>query len=233
MSNHHVLWRTLALAVLVTAVGACAGGAGSPTSPAGGGTAPAAAGTGTSGGGGGGAGAPAPGCSTPIDGSGVGAPYASIVAAAICGMDNLQPCSLLNQADVQALFSVPLASTKTDGLGECTWPLSDPDKGEGLSISINVGQGDGPLKDDMGTDDTPIRGIGDSASWNLVGGYFPHLGAVKGQDTCELLIGGGNAQLSVPTTGKGVFAAIDPAALPGFMQQLGALCNTIFASIGA
>ena len=86
----------------------------------------------------------------------------------------------------------------------------------------------------MGTSDvTSISGIGDRASWGLIGGYFPHLGAVKGQATCELTIGGGDGQLSVATSGKGVFAKIDAAALPGFMQRFGALCNAIFSGIGA
>jgi hypothetical protein len=130
---------------------------------------------------------------------------------------------------------VPLGSTSPDHTGDCTWHLSDPSKGDGLDIVVNVGQGEGPLGQDMGTggDLKSISGIGDHASWGLIAGYFPHLGAVKGNATCELSIGGGNEQLSVPSSGKGVFAKIDDAALPGFMQHLGALCNEIFAGLGA
>lgn len=150
------------------------------------------------------------------------------------GLPDLDPCSKLNQADVQALFSTPLGTSTTDHTGNCTWPLSDPSIGDGLTVVVNVGQGEGPLNQDMGTTGvTAISGIGDHATWDFIAGYFPHLGAVKGQDTCEISIAGGNAQLSVNTTGKGVFATIDPAAVPAFMQQFGALCNEIFAGIGA
>jgi hypothetical protein len=149
-------------------------------------------------------------------------------------MPDIDPCSKLTQADVQALLSVPLGTYTTDHTGDCTWPLSDPSKGDGLDVVVNVGQGEGGLDQDMGLSDvTPVSGIGDHASWGLLGGYFPHLGAVKGQATCELTIGGGNGQLSVPTSGKGVFAKIDAAALPGFIKQFGALCNEIFAGLGA
>ena len=205
----------------------------SSTSPAGGAaTAPSA--------GGAVAGNPATGndgssCGNPAGGTvgAVGGAYASVLGAVLCGMPNIDPCSMLKPADVQALFSVPLASPTTDHLGNCNWPLSDPSKGDGLDIVVNVGEGEGPLDDDMGLSDlTPISGIGDHASWGLLAGYFPHLGAVKGQNTCELTIGGGDGQVSAPSTGKDVFVKIDDAALPGFMQQFGALCNQVFAGLG-
>jgi hypothetical protein len=166
-------------------------------------------------------------------GSVANAPAGAPTGASGLGLPDLDPCSKLTEADVQALFSTPLGTSTTDHTGDCTWPLGDPSIGDGLNVVVNVGQGEGPLNDDMGTTGvTPISGIGDHATWDLLGGYFPHLGAVKGQDTCELSIAGGNGQLSVHTTGKGVFAAIDPTALPAFMQQFGALCNEIFAGIG-
>lgn len=206
--------------------GPSSAGAGNPSAASGGSPAAAAApaGSGTA------------ACGNPV-GATVGAAggaYASVLGATLCGMANIQPCSMLKQADVQALFSVQLASTKTDVMGQCTWSLSDPSKGDGLDIVVNVGQGEGALDQDMGLSDlTPISGIGDHASWGLLGGYFPHLGAVKGQATCEVDISGGDGQLSVPTSGQGVFARIDAAALPGFMQRFGALCNEIFAGLGA
>jgi hypothetical protein len=177
------------------------------------------------------------GCGNPAGASvgAVGGAFASILGGVLCGMPDINPCALVKQADVQALFSVPLGSTTPDHTGNCTWRLSDPSKGDGLDIVVNVGQGEGPLDDDMGLSGavTSISGIGDHANWGLLAGYFPHLGAVKGNDTCELTIGGGNGQLSVHSSGKGVFAKIDAAALPGFMQHLGALCNEIFAGLGA
>ena len=164
-----------------------------------------------------------------------GGALASILGAVMCRMPDIDPCLMIRQADVQALFSVPLATHTTDHMGNCTWPLIDPSKGDGLDVVVNVGEGDGPLNTDMGMGGavTPISGIGDRATWGLIAGYFPHLGAVKGNDTCELTIGGGNSQLSAPSTGKDVFAKIDDTALPGFMQHLGALCNEIFAGLGA
>jgi hypothetical protein len=233
MSNRHFLSTGLAAMVVVTFLAACSGGAAAPSSATSGnsGGPPAGAGAGT------GTEAGASGCANPIgDAVGsAGGPYASVLGAALCGIANIQPCSMLKQEDVQALFSVPLATTKSDLMGKCTWPLSDPDKGDGLDVFVNVGEGEGSLDDDMGPsgDTTPVSGIGDRARWDLLGGYFPHLGAVKGQATCEVSIAGGNGQTSVHTTGKGVFAKIDDAALPGFMQQLGGLCNEIFAGLGA
>jgi hypothetical protein len=231
MSNRHFLSRSLAALALATSLAACStGGAAAPASTAG----ESQAG-GASGGANGAAGAS--GCGNPLGGAvgAAGGPYASIVGAALCQMVNIQPCSMLKPADVQALFSVPLATTRSDLMGDCTWRLSDPDRGDGLDVSINVGKGEAALDRDMGLagDQTAISGVGDHASWSLLAGYFPHLGAVKGNTTCELTIGGGNGQLSVPTTGKGVFAKIDPSALPAFMQQFGALCNEIFAGLGA
>ncbi len=221
-------------AVLVAlAVAACSGG-GSPSArtasdPLTGAVASSAPASGT----------PASGasdCSNPAgaDLGATGVPLASMMGQVLCGMPDIDPCSMVTQAEVQALFSVPLGTYTTDHTGDCTWPLSDSSVGDGLDVFVNVGQGEGPLDQDMGLSDlTPISGIGDHASWGLLAGYFPHLGAVKGQDTCELTVGGGNGQLSVPTTGKGVFAKIDDAALPGLMQQLGALCTEIFGKLGA
>jgi hypothetical protein len=223
----------VALAALALALAACAGGTGgSPTSPAAsGGSAPAGgvAVTGSQG--------PSASCGNPA-GAQVGAaggPLASVLGAALCGMADIDPCSMLKASDVQALFSEPLGTPTTDHTGDCTWPLSDPNKGDGLDIVVNVGEGEGPLDTDMGlSDTTPISGIGDKAMWGLLAGYFPHLGAVKGSATCELTAGsGGNGQLNVPTTGKGEFAKIDAAALPAFLQKFGGLCNEIFAALEA
>jgi hypothetical protein len=163
------------------------------------------------------------------------APAGGLPGGGIAGLPDIDPCSKLAQADVQALFSTPLGTYTTDHTGNCTWPLGDPSKGDGLDVVVNAGQGTGPLDQDMGLTGelTSISGVGDRASWGLLAGYFPHLGAVKGQYTCEITIAGGNAELSVPTTGKGVFAAIDATALPGFMQQFGVLCSQIFAGLGA
>jgi hypothetical protein len=179
----------------------------------------------------------APGsCANPAGGAvgAAGGPYASMLAAALCAMPNTDPCSMLKPADVQALFSVPLASPTTDHLGNCTWPLSDPSKGDGLDVVVNIGQGSGPLNNDINlAAANQLSGVGDTAAWELLGGYFPHLGAVKGQATCELTIGGGNGQLNVPTTGQDVFAKIAPSDLPAFIKKFGDLCNQIFAGLSA
>ncbi len=229
--RHSCFGALIVMLAAAVAVAACSGGGTAPSS-APGGTNSAAAGATDAGNAGAGAGSSS--CN-PIGGTvgSAGGPYASVVGAALCGLPDLDPCSKLAQPDVQALFSVPLGTSTTDHTGDCTWPLSDPSMGDGLDVVVNVGQGEGPLDQDMGLSDvTPISGIGDHASWGLLAGYFPHLGAVKGQDTCELTIGGGNGQLSVHTSGKGVFAKIDDAAVPGFMQQFGALCDQIFAGLG-
>ncbi len=222
------------LAVTVLCVAGCAGGSGGSTSLPGGSGPSAPVGNGTNN-------APATGASaacTNPEGQVVGAAggtNAALLGAAICGMADIDPCSMLKTDDVQALFSVPLATPTTDHLGTCTWPLIDPSKGDGLSVFVNVG---GDAQHALNSDidlakATPIGGIGDIAAWELLGDYFPHLGAAKGQATCELTIGGGNGQLSVHTTGSGVFAQIDPSAVPGFMQQFGNLCNEVFAGLGA
>jgi hypothetical protein len=225
------------LAVGILLLAACsAGGAAGPTSPsatngsaAGGGAAASAA----SGGGGGGA----AGCGNPAGATvgAVGGAYASMLAGAICGMPDIDPCSYLKPRDVQALFKAPLGQPTTDHLGNCTWPLADTSQGDGLDIVVNVGQGTSSLDQDMGIggDLTPISGIGDKADRQLLAGYFPHFGAVKGNATCELTAGGGNAALNVATTGQGPLAAIDPAAVAPFMAKFGALCNEIFAGLGA
>jgi hypothetical protein len=142
---------------------------------------------------------------------------------------------MLDPDEVQALFAVPLGTATTDHTGDCSWPLQDTSLGDGLDIVVNVGPGsEQALANDMSLSDlTGISGVGDRASWGLLAGYFPHLGAVKGQDTCELTVGGGNGQLAVATTGQGVVAQIDDAALPGLMQRLGKLCNEIFAHLGS
>jgi hypothetical protein len=223
------------LAATLFLLAACSAGGGSAASApagsagaAGGGAAggPVAAGAST-----------VPGTCTNLAGGAVGAaggPYASMLAAALCAMPNIDPCSMLKPADVQALFSVPLASPTTDHLGNCTWRLSDPSKGDGLDVVVNVGQGSGPLNDDINlATANQLTGIGDSAAWELIGGYFPHLGSVKGNATCELSIAGGDGQLSVPTTGQDVFAKIGPSDLPAFIKKFGDLCNQIFAGLGA
>ena len=142
-----------------------------------------------------------------------------MLAGVICGMPDIDPCAYLDPASVQALFAVTLDAPTTDHLGNCTWPLTDPSVGDGLAVVVNVGQGEGPLDTDMGMGGatTAISGIGDKASWQLLAGYFPHLGAVKGDTTCELTVGGGNAQLNVARSGTGPLAGIDPSAVPGFM----------------
>ena len=149
-------------------------------------------------------------------------------------MADIQPCSMLKPSDVQALFSLPLATHKTDVMGQCDWPLSDPSKGDGLDVFVTVG--DSTQQATVTAEvakASALSGVGDAAAWELIGGYFPHLDAVKGRATCEFTIGGGNGQLSVPTSGQNVFAKMDDAALPGFMKQFGALCTQIFAGLGA
>ena len=172
----------------------------------------------------------------------VGGANASDVADAVCGMHTVDPCSLLKQADVQALFAFPLGRSSTDHLGNCSWPLADPNNGDGMNVSVRNDNDQHALANDIGLPSPgasgqfavrPLSGVGDSARWELLGGYFPHVGAIKGQATCELTVDGGDAQLSVKTTGKDVFATIDPVALPGFIQKFGALCNEIFTGIGA
>lgn len=225
----------LAAGILLLAACSAGGAAGPSAAGAGNGSAAGAGGPTSAANVGGGGGAA--GCGNPAAATvgAVGGAYASMLAGVLCGMPNIDPCSYLKPADVQALFKTPLGQPTTDHLGNCTWPLADPSQGDGLDIVVNVGQGEGPLNNDMGTggSTTPISGIGDHASWGLLGGYFPHLGAVKGQATCEVDISGGDGQLGVPTSGQGVFAKIDAAALPGFMQRFGALCNDIFAGLGA
>ena len=199
------------------------------------------------------AGGPAAGQAAPAGGSScpnplasainqVGGAYASDVANAVCGMPPIDPCSMLKQADVQALFAFPLGSSRTDHLGNCSWRLADSNNGDGLDVVARNDNDQHSLANDIGLPSPgtsgpfaihPLSGVGDSARWELLGGYFPHVGAIKGRATCELTAGGGNAQLNVKTTGKDVFAAIDPVALPGFIQKFGALCNEIFAGLGA
>ena len=214
----------LAAGILLLAACSAGGAAGPSTTGDGGAPATIAAS-------GGGAGA----CGNPL-GATVGAAggaNASVLGAALCGMTNIQPCSMLNAADVQALFSVPLATTMSDVMGTCTWNLSDQSKGDGLYVYVTVG--DSSEQSSVTTamaSGTPESGVGDKAAYEPIG-PFPHLGAVKGQVTCELTIGGGDGQLSVPTSGQGVFATIEAAALPGFIQHFGALCNQIFEGLGA
>ena len=219
------------LAGLLLVAAGCSAGGGSGPSTAGdanatpGGTVAAAAASD----------AAVPSCGNPA-GTEVGAgggPLASVLGAVLCGMPDIDPCSMLNQADVQALFSVPLGTSTTDHTGDCTWPLSDPSRGDGLDVFVNTG-GDRSITNDISFDTgTSLSGVGDQAVWELLAGYFPHLGALQGQDSCELTIGGGNGQLSVPTTGQDAFAKIDEAALPGFLQEFGGLCNEIFAALEA
>lgn len=233
MTRRPALTGLTAIALVLALTACSAGGAAGPSSAgagngsAAGGGAPASA---ANAGGGGSA-----GCGNPA-GATVGAAggaYASMLAGVICGMPNIDPCAYLDPASVQALFAVTLDTPTTDHLGNCTWPLTDPSVGDGLEVIVNVGQGEGPLDADMGIggDATAISGIGDKASWQLLAGYFPHLGAVKGDTTCELTAGGGNAQLKVPTSGTGPLAGIDPSAVPGFMTKFGQLCNQIFAGL--
>jgi hypothetical protein len=172
----------------------------------------------------------------------VGGAYASDVANAVCGTDTIDPCSMLKQADVQALFAFPLGRSTADHLGNCSWGLADSNNGGGMDVAVSNDNDQHALANDIGLPSPgasgqfaiqPLNGVGDSARWELLGGYFPHVGAIKGQATCELTTSGGDAQLSVKTTGKGDFAMIDPVALPGFIQKFGALCNEIFAGLGA
>ncbi len=172
----------------------------------------------------------------------VGGAYASELANVLCHMTDIDPCSMLKAADVQALFAFPLGSSRTDHLGNCTWHLADPNNGDGLYVVVRDSNDQRALEDDIGLPSPgasgqfailPLSGVGDSARWELIGGYFPHVGAIKGRATCEVSAAGGDAQLNVKTTGQGVFATIDPVALPGFIQKFGALCNEIFASLGA
>ncbi len=169
----------------------------------------------------------------------VGGAYASELANVLCGMANIDPCSMLKQADVQALFAFPLGSPTTDHLGNCSWHLADPNNGDGLNVVVN--NDPHALANDIGLPSPgasgqfavrPLSGVGDSARWELLAGYDPHVGAIKGQATCELTSDPANGQLNVKTT-KGLVPAIDPVALPGFIQMFGALCNEIFAGLGA
>ncbi len=230
--------RTIAgLAAGILLLAACsAGGAAGPSS-AGAATAAAGGGAATSAPSGGAGGAVAAGCHNPAGATvgAVGGAYASLFAGVLCGMPDIDPCSYLKLADVQALFKATLGQPTADHLGNCTWPLADPSQGDGLDIVVNVGQGTSSLDQDMGIGGsvTPISGFGDKATWGLIAGYFPHFGAVKGNATCELTAGGGNASLNVATTGQGPLAAIDPAAVAPFMAKFGALCNQIFAGLGA
>ena len=224
-------WRAAAVLLISLLIAACSGNA-AASSPANEGG-PAAS-TGASGG--------ALGCTNPAASAinQVGGAYASDLANALCRMTNIDPCSMLKQADVQALFAFPLGSSNADHLGNCTWHLADSNNGGGLDVAVDNDQH--ALANDIGLPSPgssgqfaiqPLSGVGDSARWELLGGYFPHIGAIKGQATCELTTSGGDAQLNVKTTGKDVFATIDPAALPGFIQKFGALCNEIFTGLGA
>ena len=51
-------------------------------------------------------------------------------------------------------------------------------------------------------------------------------------DGGELAVTGDLAQLNVATV-PGVYTSIDPAALPGFIQRLGGLCNEVFVGLGS
>jgi len=227
------MWRAAGVLMTSLLIAACSGtAAGTQPANAGG---PAAS-AGASGG--------VPGCANPAARAinQVGGAYASDLANALCGMHDIDPCSMLKQADVQALFAFPLGSSSTDHLGNCTWRLADPNNGDGMDVVVRNDNDQHALANDIGLPSPgasgqfavrPLSGVGDSARWELLGGYFPHVGAIKGQATCELTVDGGDAQLSVKTTGKDVFAAIDPVALPGFIQKFGALCNEIFMGLGA
>ena len=225
--------RIAGLAGALLLVAACSA-AGSSSQPVGKGSPPAS--TAAAGG--------SPGCVNPAGSavSGAGGAYASVLGNALCLMGDIDPCSMLKQADVQALFAFPLGSSSTDHLGNCTWHLADPNNGDGMDVVVRTDNDQRALANDIGLPSPgasgqfavrPLSGIGDSARWELLGGYFPHVGAIKGQATCELTTSGGNTQLSVKTTGNGDFATIDPVALPGFIQKFGALCNEIFAGMGA
>ncbi len=229
--NRRRLLTTALVVSLSLALAACSGSGGPAAASGPGVGAPSpTVGSGQSGGG-----EQASGCGNPAGAAAgaYGGAAASMVAGILCGMPDIDPCAYLDPASVQALFTVSLDQPSTDHLGNCTWPLTDPTVGDGLEVVVNEGEGEGPLDNDMGIggDTTNISGIGDKASWQLLAGYFPHLGAVKGDTTCELTAAGGNAQLKVPTSGTGPLASINPTALPAFMQHFGELCNQIFAGL--
>lgn len=225
------MWRAAAVLLTSLLIAACSGSAaGTQPAVAGGPSASNAVAAGGS------------SCANPLASAinQFGGAYASDVANAVCGIHTIDPCSLLKQADVQALFAFPLGSSNADHLGNCTWRLADSNNGGGLDVAVDNDQH--ALANDIGLPSPgssgpfaihPLSGVGDSARWELLGGYFPHVGAIKGKATCELTTSGGSTQLSVKTTGKGDFATIDPVALPGFIQKFGALCNEIFTGLGA
>ena len=226
------IWRAAIVLMASLVIAACSGtAAGTQPANAGGPSASAAA-------------AGASNCANPAGSAlnQVGGAYASELANVLCHMTDIDPCSMLKQADVQALFAFPLGRSSTDHLGDCTWRLADSNNGDGMDVVVRNDNDQHALANDIGLPSPgasgrfairPLSGVGDSARWELLGSYFPHVGAIKGPATCELTVDGGDAQLTVKTTGAGVFATIDPAALPGFIQKFGALCNEIFAALGA
>ncbi len=164
-----------------------------------------------------------------------GGPLASVVAGAIGGMPDIDPCSMIGKSDVQALFSAQLGDPTTDHMGTCEFHLADPSLGDGLNVYVTTGSNSRePYDTNMGPVGSSgvqaLSGLGDQAKWTLLAGYFPMVESYKGQVGCELTAAGGNGQLKVATTGKAMFAVIDPAALDGFIARFGALCNQVFAA---
>ncbi|MGH2511261.1 MAG: hypothetical protein ACRDGQ_01100, partial [Candidatus Limnocylindrales bacterium] len=151
------------------------------------------------------------------------------------GMPDINPCTMITKAAAQPLFSTPLADGTTDHQGKCDYTLVDSSLGDGLDINVWTGSDfrfgyDNLMSATGSAGVTTLAGVGDQAKWTLLAGYFPQVEAIKGQVGCDVTASGANGQLSVATTGKQMFAVIDPTALDGFMAKFGALCNLVFAA---
>ena len=161
--------------------------------------------------------------------------WAAAVAGRVADHPAAQGGPLLapQAADVQALFKVALGAPKSPLTGECDWALSDPSKGDG-ALSLHVDRSQAGLAQDMvlAPQMTSLSGVGDSAKWGLAVGVDPLLIATKGAHGCELAVTGDLTQLNVATV-TGIYTTITPSALPGFIQQLGGLCNKVFAGLGS
>ena len=150
-------------------------------------------------------------------------------------MSDIDPCALVSQTAVQALFKDPLGTYSAYPGGECNWPVADQAKNAGIDIDVNTGSDVVTrLQDVMGSFSTnkPLTGVGDQAMYE-VNGVVPSVGAVKGQVSCQIRGGDDNTSFAVTVDGNPPFDEINAGALPGFMAKFGTLCNEIFASLGS
>ena len=172
-------------------------------------------------------------CNQIFAGLAKGGPPPSQAASQATPQPKVDACSLLKPADVQTLFKAALGAPQSPITGECDWALSDPSKGDG-ALSLHVDRSQPGLAQDMvlAPQMTSLSGVGDSAKWGLAVGVDPLLIATKGNHGCELAVTGDLTQLNVATV-PGIYTTIDPSALPGFIQQLGSLCNEVFAGLGS